>query len=167
MWKIIPETNNLYEISDTGFIKRVPGTVSISKDGSKTRSVGGNILKHKIKKNGYCEVVLRVNKKSITCYVHRLVAKTFLNLDRESKLEVNHKDKNKTNNNLNNLELVSHSENLKHAGLYGVTHHAAKVNEYIVKDIRKIGYKKSKDKYPLLSRGCIDGILNRTSWKHI
>lgn len=45
-------------------------------------------------------------------YVHRLVAMTFLGA--KGKFEVNHKDKNKQNNNITNLEIVNHSENLQH-----------------------------------------------------
>ena len=47
--------------------------------------------------NGYLRVGLRKNKKTKRCYVHRLIAETFLeNLDNLP--EVNHKDEDKTNN---------------------------------------------------------------------
>ena len=46
-------------------------------------------------------------------YIHRLVCKYFLD-NFENKLEVNHKDGNPSNNNLNNLEWCTRSENLKH-----------------------------------------------------
>jgi hypothetical protein len=48
--------------------------------------------------------------------VHYLVAKHFIeNIDVETKTEVNHKDKNRINNNVSNLEWVSPKENLQHA----------------------------------------------------
>ncbi len=47
-------------------------------------------------------------------YVHRLLAQAFLG-GIKPKQEVNHKDGDKTNNSLNNLEVVSSSENKKHA----------------------------------------------------
>ena len=62
-----------------------------------------------IKKNGYCEI--RLSDK--TFFVHRLIAMTFLN-NYENKLYVNHKDGIKNNNNINNLEWVSHQENVIH-----------------------------------------------------
>ena len=47
-------------------------------------------------------------------YVHRLVAELFID-NIEGKLEVNHKDKNKHNNNINNLEWCNRQENQEHA----------------------------------------------------
>lgn len=46
-------------------------------------------------------------------YVHRIVAQTFLDAPLKG-FEVNHIDKNKSNNHLDNLELVTHSQNLLH-----------------------------------------------------
>ena len=47
--------------------------------------------------NGYLQVTFSKNKERKTCYVHRLVAETFLE-NPENKPEVNHKDEDKTNN---------------------------------------------------------------------
>jgi len=47
-------------------------------------------------------------------YVHRIVAKCFLDTFNEI-LQVNHKDGNKSNNNINNLEMLTASENVKHS----------------------------------------------------
>lgn len=55
------------------------------------------------------------NKKQKTKCVHLLVAQTFLkNDDIINKTEINHKDRNSKNNHVDNLEWVSHSENVKH-----------------------------------------------------
>ena len=62
--------------------------------------------------NGYCFVTLSKNGKNEQILLHRLVMKTFVG---NSKLEVNHKDGNKENNNINNLEYVTHSENQFHS----------------------------------------------------
>lgn len=72
-------------------------------------------LKSRITKNsGYLIVNLKINKKQYTYYVHRLVAEAFLEIPKELRhlkgtryLQVNHKDENKLNNNVNNLEWCS------------------------------------------------------------
>lgn len=71
---------------------------------------------------GYQQIGLRLNRKRYNVYIHRLVWKTFKG-DIPNGHEINHIDHNKYNNNLNNLELVSHSTNLKKSvekyGYYG------------------------------------------------
>ena len=69
---------------------------------------------------GYQQVTLRVNNKRKHFRVHRLMADAFLNPTKEQPM-VNHKDGNKTNNNISNLEICNNRENVKHAydhGLY-------------------------------------------------
>lgn len=60
---------------------------------------------------GYYTVALYFNKKPKTKTVHRLVASTFLGI---SDLQVNHKDGNKLNNHISNLEYVTNRENQIH-----------------------------------------------------
>lgn len=70
----------------------------------------GVIKKLKKQKNGYLIVSFRRNE---TKLVHRVVAIAFLGLP-ESKYEINHKDGNKSNNELTNLEWCTKSENQLH-----------------------------------------------------
>ena len=63
--------------------------------------------------NGYLALSLYMNNIQYKRYVHRLVAEVFIG-DCESKT-INHIDGNKLNNTLQNLEIVSHAENNKHA----------------------------------------------------
>lgn len=67
-------------------------------------------LKPKITKNGYLQVALQKNKKYTWKYVHRVVAEAYIQKVPQ-KNEVNHKDENKGNNCVKNLEWVTHSEN--------------------------------------------------------
>ena len=76
-------------------------------------------LKYRVTKNNYCRVYMRrdsTNKRE-DVYVHRIIATLFipnpLNLS-----DVNHKDNNPLNNNVNNLEWLSHKDNLE----YGFSH---------------------------------------------
>ena len=70
-------------------------------------------LKGSIGENGYQYFRLSLNNNKKMFYGHRLVAEHFL--DNPNNLSVvNHKDGNKLNNNVNNLEWVTYSENTKH-----------------------------------------------------
>jgi len=71
-------------------------------------------LKHVKNASGYCYVTLSKNKQKKNFYIHLIVADHFINIKREN-LEVNHKNKIRHDNHIDNLELVSHSENMKHA----------------------------------------------------
>lgn len=94
-WKQVPNFTK-YEASDFGNIRRI----------------GGKVLKQINNGNNYMCVCLCENSKPKRLYVHRIVALTFLN---ESELqEVNHKDGNRQNNSLINLEWVTRSENHIH-----------------------------------------------------
>ncbi len=95
-------------------IKGYEKNYEIDVDGN-IRSLSSNkILKPGISKKGYKIVSLWRDGKGTTKYVHRLVAETFLPMKKDKKI-INHKDGNKLNNNINNLEWVTYSENNKHA----------------------------------------------------
>ncbi len=96
VWQQIDEFPN-YHISTFGNIKNV---------------VTNKVLKPSVK-SGYYSVCLinEIGRKSMK--IHRIVAKAFLS-NPENKLEVNHKDKNKLNNHVENLEWTTRSENMKH-----------------------------------------------------
>lgn len=67
-------------------------------------------LKPRETKNGYLQVCLYKNGKGKNFYIHRLVAETYID-NPDNKPQVNHKDEDKTNNNVNNLEWVTVKEN--------------------------------------------------------
>lgn len=66
-----------------------------------------------IKSNGYKSVTLTINGIKKSYMIHRLVALTFIP-NPNNLPQVNHKDRNKINNNVDNLEWVSANDNLKH-----------------------------------------------------
>jgi hypothetical protein len=75
------------------------------------------ILNPKLNRNGYLEVHLRgksFQKIGKVISVHRLISITFLPTIKQKQF-VNHKDGNKTNNNIYNIEWVNQSENMQHA----------------------------------------------------
>lgn len=65
-------------------------------------------------KNGYQIVSLRENGKRVDFKIHRLVADAFLS-HRSGTTEVNHDDGDKSYNYVDNLEWVTHIENMEHA----------------------------------------------------
>lgn len=80
-------------------------------DGTLYSSISGRILKGYVGKNNYLYYTLCDKKRY---YAHRLLALHFIP-NKENKREVNHKDGNRLNNCLTNLEWVTPSENVKHA----------------------------------------------------
>lgn len=69
-----------------------------------------------LKADGYRQVKLSKNGKSNYIAIHRLVAEAFIEKPHvEEKLEVNHKDCNRENNCVTNLEWVTHKENIQHS----------------------------------------------------
>lgn len=94
-------------LRDNGYEATPDGKV-ISYKGRQPRELSAPIGNH-----GYPVVNLRINGKSSLFMVHRLVAISHLELD-ETRPLVNHKDGNKANNLLSNLEFVTHSENIQH-----------------------------------------------------
>lgn len=100
IWKPIKNFETYYEISNLGNVK---SNKYISK-----------ILKPFKNSKGYLYVNLINNRKRKTISIHRLVALTFIS-NPENKPQINHKDCNKLNNCVSNLEWCNNSENTKHA----------------------------------------------------
>lgn len=101
IWKNINFLNNYYQISNKGNIRHI-----------KSKRI--NILKPHKDKNGYLIISLYINKKFQTFKLHRLVAQAFIP-NPDNLPQVNHKDGNKLNNCVNNLEWCTCRENINHA----------------------------------------------------
>lgn len=100
---------NLYMINNEGII------ISCSK-------ISGNVvlkdryLKYTTKENGYLQVHLAKNGKRKAYYIHRLVAKHFIP-NPNNYTQVNHKDKNPSNNSVDNLEWCNNSYNVRYSNI--------------------------------------------------
>lgn len=75
------------------------------------------VIKQRINRDGYAEVTLGTMKnRHGEVRVHRVVAEQFVqNPDPLTKLEVNHKDFDRLNNKAENLEWVTHQENVTYS----------------------------------------------------
>lgn len=95
-WKPITDYVGLYEVSSEGRVRNV-----------KT----GKILKPKNNRRGYLFVGLHKNGAVKNRYIHRLVAQAFIPNNDQSKTLINHKDENKRNNSVANLEWCTYKYN--------------------------------------------------------
>lgn len=99
-WRYIPGTEQMYSISSFGRVYNEKYS---------------RFLKPTVTTSGYYRVDIRVTQAK-TQMIHRLVALAFIGLPLgRRELEINHKDGNKANNRLDNLEVVTHSQNMRHA----------------------------------------------------
>ncbi len=103
--------NGYYQVSDSGVVKSMDRF--IEDEEWKRRYVKGRILRPKDNGHGYLSVALSIRGKTTRHYIHRLVAGAFIDNPEEYPF-VNHKDGNPGNNNAENLEWVSHRQNVKH-----------------------------------------------------
>ena len=132
IWKDIPNYVGLYQASNLGNIRSLDKfSLTNNRFNKMKRKVKGRILKpHLNKRTGYLQVILSNDKNKKIWLVHRLIALTFIpNL--ENKEQVNHIDGNKHNNNVENLEWVTCSENMKHAFKTNLNHSNFKVQSGI------------------------------------
>lgn len=101
VWKDVSGFEGYYQVSNLGRVRSLDRKVWNEKRGH-FRSLKGRVLKPSNSRE-YSDVMLCKNCKPITMQVHRLVAGAFLS-NPENLEYVNHKDENKSNNRLENLE---------------------------------------------------------------
>jgi len=167
--KIIPGFSS-YEISEDGeTIRRIKG-------GQGTRA--GHVMKPCLNQDGYKKVTLVNDGGKIKgLLVHRLVAAAFIG--DPTGLDINHKDGIKTNNTVQNLEIVSHQENMTHSievlgikyGGIGERNRHAKLKESDISVIRERlsrgeTQKSIADDYGVVQQ-TISNICTGKLWKHI
>lgn len=117
VWKTYLEFDFI-EGSNLGRVRTLDHWVTY-KNGSK-RLIKGHILPQQCDRYGYMKVQLHVNGKTIPRRTHRIVALCFLENPKHLQ-EVNHKDCNPKNNCVNNLEWVTHQENIAYRDKLGHT----------------------------------------------
>ena len=130
-WATASEAMGNYEVSSHGRVRRIET---------------GRVLTEKIGRFGYLRVHLRSidSKNGVNPLVHRLVAKAFIP-NPDNLPQVNHKDGNKRNNAVGNLEWVTAKGNFEHAlsaGLrkssVGSTNYNAKLDDATVREVVRL-----------------------------
>jgi len=177
VWKRITGFDGLYEISNIGRVRSLKRKV-LCKHGS--FRTAPSILKVQIHlPNGYRQVVLHKYGKRYHFLVHRLVLINFINEPTKEKPQSNHKNGDKADNRLENLEWVNSSQNMRHAidvlgrrNLPGESNPASKLKEEDVKNIRdsycndNLSQQNLAEKFGV-TQSHISRIIRRQEWKEL
>lgn len=161
----------------------------VEKDGTIISQKTGKTLKPRIDPDGYLTVTIGASKSRnypstrTSKRVHRMVAECFVeNPNPKIYTEVNHKDFDRTNCNAENLEWVTHKENIEYSvknnrwylvenDCTGSNNFNAKLNEEKVKDIRK-RYNNNEPIYRIaklygVGWTTVSHIVKNETWKNI
>ena len=170
----IPGYEDLYEIDQQGNV--------YAKFPFRKEPVGRKMIARP-DSGGYMHVCLCKKGLSKTPLIHRLVMSTWQPVDGWEKLDVNHRDGNKQNNDISNLEWMTHAENMRHAGEVlnawqkrnqrGDNAGYHKLSEDNVREIRRLwadgkgmGRKEIAALYGV-TREAIGLVVRRKLWQHV
>lgn len=149
---------------------------SINRNGDVYNNKTRHLMKHSQSNTGYCTVFVDGKNRTL----HRLLAMTFIP-NPDNLPCINHKDGNKLNNDLSNLEWCNHATNERHAYNIGLkcswfTHGENTPNNKLTRtDVDYIrnnhkpynntyGTKALADKYGV-SSSCVSAIVHHKNWK--
>lgn len=105
VWRPVVGYEGYYSVSNLGNVRGEDRVIKHVRAKGGTCLYKGKMLKLKLRDDGYINVVLQRDGKKKTVMVHRLVAQAFIHNDKpDVKTKVNHKDEDKTNNQVSNLE---------------------------------------------------------------
>ncbi len=164
IWKTIPFAPD-YSVSNLGRIKRVAPRLRFSLNQD-------TILRSNrcSKKLSYRVVSLKIDGKWKTATVHKCVTRAFLG-EPEKGIDVNHKDGDKENNRLDNLEYVTAKQNTAHAVSMGLMKPVSKLKEndvLLIKSLLSRGFRSADvARMYSVSKTCIYLINKGKNWKHL
>lgn len=151
----------------------------ITEDGKVYSCMYNKFLFKWLDKDGYEKITLCcTDGKRHAFSVHRLVMETYCPIDNPSNMQINHKDGNKTNNSVENLEWCTCAENINHACKTklrkdkGEDNNSANLTEKDVFDIidlilsKKYTYKQIGEMYNVCEE-TIGRIKRKEKWSHL
>jgi len=175
IWKDVLGFEGFYQVSNLGRVRSVDRVVVHPRYGDMRRK--SRVLKPSLSTCGYLSLVLCRDGVDSSKTVHSLVALAFIG-DRPNGYQINHKDGNRFNNSLENLEYCTRLDNMRHAfdlGLMntpkGEKHRSAKLK---VSDIPIIRQRLSEGHFQTaiardygVTQGIISAIKLGKNWKHV
>lgn len=157
-------------------IKNFEDKYQISNLGNVRSKKSKLLLRHLCNKKGYHYVNLSISKyRKKKEYIHRLVARHFIE-NPQNKPQVNHKDGNPANNNVENLEWCTNEENQQHAVLHnlhykGETHKDSKFTEESIKllpELVAIGFSVTQLNHLTgVANINIEKVINGKTWRQL
>lgn len=175
-WRPIKDFEGIYEVSNLGKVKSLRRDV-LSKHPNQLKLFVDERILRLVRYQGYNRVYLYKDGVKHSKRVYRLVAEAFLPRI-EGKNYVNHRDSDRANDCVSNLEWCTHEENIKHArefgnarALKGSNMPQSKLTEIDVRKIKKrlkLGHKhRDIAKDFGVSRGPICKISRGIGWRHV
>lgn len=171
-WKDIQGYEGIYQVSDQGRVR------SLDRTDCAGRRRRGEMRKPQVGTRGYLHVTLSKQRKAWCITVHRLVATHFIGPAPKGH-QVNHKNGNKADNPVSNLEWVTPKQNLEHSrdvignlhGRSGVTNHGAKLDPDKVRAARKLReqgwtFQRLADHFSI-SYFAMHAAVTKRTWKHV
>lgn len=141
IWKDIEGWEGSYQVSDCGRVRSLDRMVESSN--GRFRRFEGQVLRLQTNTNGYLYIGLHGAGRHVGAAVHRLVLQAFGGPAPEGH-ECNHKDGDKSNSRIENLEWSTKSDNQRHAYANGLAsqkgeaNNQAKLSPEIVEALRKV-----------------------------
>lgn len=152
-----------YEISNTGLIRRIKK--------AKGAVIGKTLNPYKRGNNKYLAIDAKLYPhKDKSAYIHCLVAEAFLG-EKPNGLEISHKNGNRYDNRVENLEYVTHSENMRLSVVHGAYEDRSDLTESKVRHLRqlKANGMRTKELAEMfnISAPSVCDIVARRTWKHV
>jgi hypothetical protein len=162
-WRPVIGAEETYAVSSIGRVMRTSGRTK------------GRVLAFGMDRKGYRAVYLYSSGRIKARRVHTLVFWAFVGPLPHGH-EINHIDGVKLNNRPQNLEAVSHTDNMRHASRIGLLergerHHNSKLREEAIADIR-YSYRHGERQHSIakrhgISRATVSDIVRRRLWCHV
>lgn len=113
-WRDVKDYEGIYQVSSFGRIKSLDRIKEYKRGDKVIKSVvKGTLIKTFLFSWGYEGFVASKFGRTTTKYIHKVIAESFIP-NPDNKKMVNHKDLNKLNNRIDNLEWCTHKENIQH-----------------------------------------------------